>query len=61
MEVMKKEAEEQDQWLVEREEKINKRLQVLLTKQGQELNALKLTQEKERTQQEKEMTNELEQ
>ena len=58
---MKKEAEEQDLWLGEREGKIGKRLQVLVTKQSQELKALKVTQQTERTQREKEMTNELEQ
>jgi hypothetical protein len=61
MEVMKKEAEEQDEWLNEREDQISKRLQVLEAKQSQELKALKLAQEKKRSEKEMKMNNELEQ
>ena len=61
MEVMKKEAEEQDEWLNEREDQISKRLQVLEAKQSQELKVLKLAQEKKRIEKEMKMNNELEQ
>jgi len=45
MEILQKEQGEKEVWLSQREQKIIKKLQVMLSKQSNELRALRLTQE----------------
>eukprot|EP01022_Parablepharisma_sp_SALTPOND_P033102 TRINITY_DN88195_c3_g1_i1.p4 TRINITY_DN88195_c3_g1~~TRINITY_DN88195_c3_g1_i1.p4 ORF type:complete len:372 (-),score=60.33 TRINITY_DN88195_c3_g1_i1:1727-2842(-) len=60
MEILRKEKEEQAQWLDEREEKIGKRLQVVVSRQNNEMQALYLVHYKARALIEKNMNTELE-
>ena len=61
MEVLAKEKGEQDMWLEEREKKIQKKLQVIITRQNNEIQALRKGLDAERTIIERDMNAEIEQ
>ena len=61
MEVMEREKKEQELWILQREDKIGKKLQTVVTRQNYELQALSKTTDKERIALEKSMNQELEQ
>ncbi len=61
MDVMKKEQEEQQNWVQEREDKIQSRLQAVAMRHEKELKAQRIVQDKERAALERSMNDELEQ
>ena len=61
MEVMEREKKEQELWILQREDKIQKKLQTIVARQNNELQALSKTTDKDRTALEKDMNEELEQ
>jgi hypothetical protein len=61
MEVMEREKKEQELWVLQRDEKINKKLQTVITRQNNEMQALMKTNNQERIALEKQMNEELDQ